>query len=116
MKWTSLKTLDFYISHYIQNVSLTTYPGEIACLRNLSELNCYSNLYSEFFRKLSQIIKYMYTLRWHFKGVMCYLTNMISTLPNLSNILNTLIKLEINVGFYPSSYTFNIIFDDFKDL
>jgi len=60
MNQASLKTLyfyystyssSFYNSRYFSNIPFTTYPGAIDCLRNLSELKCYS----EFFCQISQI-------------------------------------------------------------
>ncbi len=51
MNQASLKTLYFYNSTYSSNIPFTTYPGAIDCLRNLSELKCYS----EFFCQISQI-------------------------------------------------------------
>ncbi len=57
MNQTTLKTLDFYGSTFIrftylrniQNIPFLPYPGAMDCLRNLSELTCHAQMYSEFF-------------------------------------------------------------------
>src|SRR6266498_4063198 len=58
MNQISLKKLNFYFDrkciYYISNVPFITYPGAIYCLRNLSELNCDSNIPSEFLNQLSR--------------------------------------------------------------
>jgi len=60
MNQTTLKTMTFYtppsyFDHYIPNIPLTTYPGAIDCLRNLSELTYNSINHYEFFHQLSKI-------------------------------------------------------------
>src|SRR6266540_4718925 len=56
MNQISLKKLVYSYSYmYIQKIPFTTYPGAIDCLKNLSELTCGSDIYSEFFYQLSPI-------------------------------------------------------------
>ena len=55
---TSLRQLTFYGIDLVQDTShktLTSYPGARDCLKDLSELYCYSDICPEFFYQLSQI-------------------------------------------------------------
>src|SRR6266540_338951 len=73
MNQISLKTLDFYYlyfpnSKYFSNISFTTYPGAMDCLRKLSELNCGSDISSDRFHQLSQICHHIQSLKITFEG------------------------------------------------
>src|SRR6266480_3262915 len=50
---SSLKKIEFYNSLNIPNFTL--FPEAKHCLKNLTELYCYSDIYPEFFSQLSQI-------------------------------------------------------------
>ncbi|CAI2172112.1 17574_t:CDS:1 [Funneliformis geosporum] len=61
---TSLKSLNFYPSpRYLHMIPLFEYPGVDDCLSKLTELRCGSNLYSEFFYRLSQICQNLQSLK-----------------------------------------------------
>ncbi|CAG8602152.1 6168_t:CDS:1 [Funneliformis caledonium] len=65
MNQTSLKHLDFDFytrTNYI-NIPFINYPGGEDCLRDLSELKCNSNIYPEFFYKLSRICHNLRSLK-----------------------------------------------------
>ncbi|PKC60889.1 hypothetical protein RhiirA1_425425, partial [Rhizophagus irregularis] len=54
---SSLKSLDYYSdeSKNIQNFMIIYFPGAENCLTYLTELNCSSDIYAEFFYQISQI-------------------------------------------------------------
>ncbi len=89
MNQISLKKLDICFYHpstikCLSSIPFTTYPGAIDCLRNLSELNCDSNIYSEFFYQLSQICHHIRSLNITIKGgISSGLVNLISVQQNL---------------------------------
>ncbi|RIA99693.1 hypothetical protein C1645_869752 [Glomus cerebriforme] len=115
MKQSSLKILGFE-SHF-QNINFTSYPGAFECLKNLTDLHCRSNIYSEFFYHLSQICQNIQLLSIEFEmKISNGLLELISVqknlkylelniweyfedlIPLLFNLPNTLIKLELNGG------------------
>ena len=55
MNQTSLKKIVCCDLNVIQKIPFTTYSRAIDCLKNLSELSCDSDTFSEFFYRLSQI-------------------------------------------------------------
>ncbi|PKC12324.1 hypothetical protein RhiirA5_411988 [Rhizophagus irregularis] len=78
----SLMELDFYKN--TSKVILTTYPGANDCLKNLSKLNCSSDISSEFFYQLSQICHNIQSLNITFEKVNSDgLSNLISVQKNL---------------------------------
>ena len=121
-------TLDFCSnSNFIQIIPFTTYPGAIDCLRNLSELNCDSDISSEFFYQLSQTCHHIQSLiiiRDKDRGVSNGLSDLISVQRNLkylciyndepdyevfTEIVSSLTKLpntltELDIGCIPLSF------------
>ncbi len=123
MSQISLKKLTLYYNpRYIQNIPnipFTTYPGAIDCLRNLSELICYSDIYPEIFYQLSQICYNIQSLNLTIRNFISNgLTNLISVQQNLKYLIvynesnnenltdiisplkkisSNLIKLDINI-------------------
>ena len=120
-----LKDLNFnylYCSFIcVSNIPFITYPRVSDCLKYLTELSCCSNIPSKFFYRLSQICHHIQTLKIQFEGVISNgLSELISAQHNLtilnvfndsnsqdvimstlSNLPNTLIKLDIDLGgFY----------------
>ncbi len=84
MKQTSLRELNHFYPNYISNIPFTTYPGAIDCLKNLSKLNCGSNMHSEFFHQLSQICRNLQSLKINFRRVISDgLKDLISVQQNL---------------------------------
>ena len=138
MNQISLKTLDLYSnSNYIQNIPFLTYPGATECLRNLSELNCSSNICSKFFYQLSQICHHIQSLGITFEGVISNgLSNLISVQQNLKNLTmcnidnrfltnimpslmkhsNTLIKLNFYDWHYYTQFSFVAKFINLQEL
>ncbi len=139
MNQISLKTLDLYSnSNYIQNIPFLTYPGATECLRNLSELNCSSNICSEFFYQLSQICHHIQTLKIRFEGVISnelaelvsvqqnlkYLNilnnyhheNFKEIIPLLTKLPNDLIKLDINIRNYNIPLSFIVKFKNLQEI
>jgi hypothetical protein len=87
---SSLEKLDI---REIQNeLILTTYPGAESCLKNLSELYCYSNIYPEFFYQLSQICHNIQILWIEFRDV---ISNGLADLISVQRNLRCL-NLELN--------------------
>src|SRR5688572_17797147 len=127
MNQISLKTLRFYFRsaldydlNFIQNIPFATYLGTMDCLKNLLELDCYSNISSEFFYQLFQTCHHIQSLRITIRGntISNGLTKLISIqqnlkylkisndpyfdnfkkiVPSLTNLSNTLIKLDIHL-------------------
>jgi len=117
MSQTSLKRLDRCYPHYNLNnhfLSNTpfTYPGAIDCLKNLTELNCYSNFHSESLYQLSQTCHNLQSLKIYFQeSITDGLEDLISVQQNLkylcldmryydknltiTKLPNTLIKLDL---------------------
>ncbi len=81
MNQISLKSLEFY---YCSNISFTIYPGEIDCLRNLSELKCDSDVYPEFSCQISQVCHNLQSLELNIGDfILDELTDLISIQQNL---------------------------------
>ena len=81
---TSLRKLTFY---QYRNVTFTFYPGSKDCLKNLSELYCSSNIYTEFFYQLSQICHNIQSLTIEFEeSISNGLADLISVQKNLKYI------------------------------
>ncbi|CAG8576230.1 12452_t:CDS:1 [Funneliformis mosseae] len=89
----SLRELAF--PHLVRYIPFTTYPGATDCLRNLSELSCSSNIYSEFFYQLSHICHEIQSLNITFNNV-------------ISNGLIQLITVQKNLKY--------LTFEGFDDL
>ena len=120
MNQASLKTLYFYNSTYSSNIPFTTYPGAIDCLRNLSELRCDSNIYSEFFCQISQIchnllsleiiignvipngLTDLFSIRQNLKHLSIFdyssNNNLTKIIPSIAKLANNLNKLHIGIG------------------
>src|ERR1044072_4578352 len=133
MNQTSLKELDFYLSQYdtkllrmvnFSNLPFTTYPKATECLRNLSKLDCTSDIGSEFFCQMSQICYHLQSLHITIKSISDGLSDLISNqqnlkylgifsysndnfakiIPSMTKLSNDLIKLSIGHGrSYPIS-------------
>lgn len=119
---TSLKGLyfDSYKRLDISNVTFTSYPGAEICLKHLSKLSCHSGIYSEFFYQLSLMCHNIQTLKIRFEEIISdglmdlisvqqnlkYLEiilsyeceNLSNIIPSLTNLPNTLIKLDFSGG------------------
>src|SRR5207247_835669 len=52
---SSLRDLVFFDTPLTQNTTFISYPGARDCLKDLSELHCYSDICPEFFYQLFQI-------------------------------------------------------------
>src|SRR6266498_2550243 len=69
---------------YIPNINFINYPGAIDCLKNLSRLNCGSDIYSEFFYQLSQVCHNIQSLKITFRrDISDGLADLISVQQNL---------------------------------
>ncbi|CAG8634298.1 8598_t:CDS:1 [Funneliformis caledonium] len=120
MNQISLKSLSFYSG----SVSISTHPGSVECLRNLSEFTCSSNISSEFFHQLSRICHNLQSLKITFeKSISNGLTDLITVQKNLrhfdvlkkyfdedldltrslTKLPNTLTKLHIDGCYLPLS-------------
>ncbi|RIA90181.1 hypothetical protein C1645_823678 [Glomus cerebriforme] len=86
---SSLKSLCYYSSEnskYIQN-PITYFIGAKNCLSDLTELNCSSNIYSEFFYQISQICYNIKSITIDFRVIISDgLTNLISLQNNLESV------------------------------
>ncbi len=67
MKQITLKRLEFHFDG--SQVLPFTYPEAMDCLKNLSELRCYSNICSEVFYQISQICHNLQSLNITMKYV-----------------------------------------------
>src|SRR5436189_3595492 len=87
---SSLKMLTYHSSYNIHipdNIPLTSFPGARDCLTGLSELQCSSSIYSEFFYGLSQICHNLRSLTIVFEGeVSDELKELVSSQNNLKNL------------------------------
>ncbi|GES81132.1 hypothetical protein GLOIN_2v1876445 [Rhizophagus clarus] len=123
----SLKELK-YSRVNINNITFTHFPGAVNCLKDLTVLNCSSDLHFEFFNQLSQVCCKIQTLNIEFKGFVSnglkdlilsqngirYLSLIQSydnidwtdIIPSLNKHSKTLIKLEICGGenYIPLSF------------
>ncbi|PKY32839.1 hypothetical protein RhiirB3_451296 [Rhizophagus irregularis] len=63
----SLKELKFSRVNII-NITFTHFPGTVDCLKDLTVLNCSSDLHNEFFNQLSKICCKIQSLNIEFKG------------------------------------------------
>ena len=118
MSQSSLRKLTFSLNLSLSIPKITSFPGAKVCLKNLSELCCDSDIYSEFFYQLSQICHNLQSLNIMFYKVISNgLSDLISAQQNLkylkiarywenevltaniitslSNLPNTLIKLDL---------------------
>ncbi|RIA99332.1 hypothetical protein C1645_811569 [Glomus cerebriforme] len=80
---SSLKSLN-YDSGYLKNVMFTYLPKAKDCLKDLSDLKCSSDIYSEFFYQLSQICHNIQSLTIEFGN---FISNGLSDLISLQNNL-----------------------------
>ncbi|RIA83604.1 hypothetical protein C1645_833540 [Glomus cerebriforme] len=84
---SSLKKLEFFNLSSRSNIVFISYPGASECLKDLSELYCYSDIRPEFFYQLSQICHHIQSLDILFKRIITNgLTNLISVQKNLKNL------------------------------
>src|SRR5436190_1979671 len=87
---SSLKNLELYCSP-LNNINknipkFTSFPGANECLKNLSELSCYSNNNPELLYQISQICRNIQSLNIELKKVNSIeLTNLISVQQNLKH-------------------------------
>ncbi|RIA87411.1 hypothetical protein C1645_827833 [Glomus cerebriforme] len=108
---------ELHVDLLSMNISFTSYPGSINCLKDLSELSCRSNFYPEFFYQLSQIshnIKSIYIVfdykvsdglldliisQNNLKNLVLHQSHthkvLTDIIPSLTELSNTLIKLGI---------------------
>jgi hypothetical protein len=143
---SSLKKLNYgiYIPYIVNTpyIAFTTYPGANDCLKNLSELECRSKIYPEFFYQLSQICHNIESLTIELKEVISNgLADLISAqknlkclyiaqyedcenfadiIPSLTKLSNTLIKFSFiakftNLQDFQLSFNYDHL-DDFKKL
>ncbi|CAG8609796.1 5264_t:CDS:2 [Funneliformis mosseae] len=94
-KITCLQELKYYSDHdsISRNIKFTKFPGATLCLKNLSKLNCSSDLHSEFFSQLSQLCCNLQSLTIEFEeSVTKELKDLISSQRNLEYL--TLIQSE----------------------
>ena len=89
MNQASLKEMNFYLSEYIPNIRLSSYPGAMNCLKYLLEFSCGSNLPSDFFHQLSQLSHHIQTLNLEF----------VNEVKNISNGLKDLISVQKNLKY-----------------
>ncbi|GBB91479.1 hypothetical protein RclHR1_01880010 [Rhizophagus clarus] len=64
---TSLKKLDISPCDDLPIMTFTSFPGAKNCLRNITELQCYSSINSEFFYHLTQYCHYIQSLSVEFR-------------------------------------------------
>ncbi|RIA85805.1 hypothetical protein C1645_879076 [Glomus cerebriforme] len=96
---TSLKKLTIFDLSLRQNTTFTSYPGAKNCLRDLSELHCRSNVYHEFFDRLSQICHNIQILYISFKKAISNgLMDLISAQQNLKCLIMEQFFEYINLG------------------
>ncbi|RIA99297.1 hypothetical protein C1645_811528 [Glomus cerebriforme] len=98
----SLKKLIYYNSNYNKNhnnsfnISFIYFPGAKDRLINLSELNCDSNIHSEFFYQLSQLCHNLQSITIRFENFISVgLSDLIISQNNLKNL--KLIQLYNNI-------------------
>src|SRR6266513_5644445 len=70
----SLKELNYISADFVDvsdvpNITFIHFPGAKDCLKNLTVLNCNSNVHSEFFYQLSQICHLIHSLIIEFDKV-----------------------------------------------
>ena len=106
---SSLKNLELYSLplNNIKNIpKFTSFPGANECLKNLSELHCYSNNNPELLYQLSQICRNIRSLKINLHkvtsngiadliSVQQNLKYLVSLRTSLTNLPNTLIKLDL---------------------
>ncbi|GBC29957.2 hypothetical protein GLOIN_2v1591804 [Rhizophagus irregularis DAOM 181602=DAOM 197198] len=86
---STLKSLDYDTgySKKVQSVMFTYLPEAKNCLKDLSELRCSSDIYSDFFYQLSQICHNIRTLTIEFGDIISNgLTDLISLQNNLKSV------------------------------
>ncbi|CAB4377644.1 uncharacterized protein OCT59_003918 [Rhizophagus irregularis] len=86
---SSLKSLDYYSdeSKNIQNFMIIYFPGAENCLTYLTELNCSSDIYAEFFYQISQICHNIKSITIDFEDIISDgLTELISLQKHLKNL------------------------------
>ncbi|GBB92401.1 hypothetical protein RclHR1_00200034 [Rhizophagus clarus] len=86
---SSLKSLDYYSeeSKNIQNIMIIYFPGAENCLTYLTELNCSSDVYPEFFYQISQLCHNIKSITIDFEDVISDgLIELISLQKNLKNL------------------------------
>jgi len=89
---SSLNVLDYTFQNTenvlnLPNIPLAHFPGIMDCFKNLTELRCNSNNFSEIFYHLSQICNHIRSLDIEFKDVISNgLTNFISSINNLKHL------------------------------
>ncbi|RIA99338.1 hypothetical protein C1645_811577 [Glomus cerebriforme] len=124
---SSLKSLDYCSarSKDVENIMFTYLPEARNCLKDLAELNCSSDIYSEFFYQMSQICHNIQYLTIEFEDIISNgLTDLISLQNNLKSVTLksedkdgtevitssltkfslTLIKLKIKEYYIPLSF------------
>ncbi|RIA93466.1 hypothetical protein C1645_819317 [Glomus cerebriforme] len=105
---SSLKSLCYYSSENSKNIqnSIIYFTGAKNCLSDLTELNCSSDIYSEFFYQISQICHNIRFLNIYFVAVLSDgLTNLISLQNNLERFINLQeLILSSNVSDYSDEF------------
>ena len=98
MNKISLKELDFYIISFVTRLQslvtfstlpFTTYPKATECLRNLSKLDCSTDIDSEFFCQMSQICYNLQSLHITIFSISDGLADFISSQRNLKDLCIT---------------------------
>jgi hypothetical protein len=120
----------------VSNVTFTSYPGAEICLKYLSKLSCHSDIYSDFFYQLSLICHNIQTLKIRFEDIISnglkdlisvqqnlkYLEIILSyecesnIIPSLTNLPNTLIKLDFSGGNHIIPLSFIKKFKNLREL
>ncbi|PKC63700.1 hypothetical protein RhiirA1_537592 [Rhizophagus irregularis] len=95
---SSLRELKYTLTN-LTSITFTSYPGARDCLKNLSTLSCYSNIYPEFFYHLSKICQTtIHTLRIIFnESISNGLADLISSLQNLRHLKVCLHKYGVDL-------------------
>ncbi|RIA90621.1 hypothetical protein C1645_823155 [Glomus cerebriforme] len=139
---TSLKEITYYLNVHDEsisnNINFIYFPGTKECLTNLSELNCGSNINSEFFYQLSKIccniqsliIGFGYNISNGLKDLISSQNNLkylsliqyycsadwLDIIPSFTKHSNTLIKLKINGRNKYGSLSFIAAFKNLQEL
>src|SRR3954452_20015356 len=86
---SSVKSLEYHLDHLkeIEFIEFPYFPGANNCLKDLLELNCSSDIYSEFFHQISQTCHNIQSLTINFGyNISNWWANLISLQNNLESL------------------------------